>query len=110
VLIHSGRGEGARFWKKKSAVAPLGKRFQSHWAVVHSQQRALGDGEVVRHQVELGEARLGEEEFGRVGDADFFAADVERRGFGRRRHVGVCFVLRKCRGLGFGEAGFRAKR
>ena len=40
-------------------------------------QRALGDGEVVAHDVELGDAGFGKVDLARVGDRDLAAGDVE---------------------------------
>ena len=58
----------------------LHEPLQHHRPAVDAAQGAVGDGEVVVHDVELGEAGLGEHDLVGVRDANLAAADLEHPG------------------------------
>ena len=59
------------------AGGAVDEALQRHRPAADAAQRAVGDREVVLHEVELRVARLREVDLGRVGDRDLAAADPE---------------------------------
>jgi hypothetical protein len=68
------------------AVDPVRVADENIRAVACRAQRAVGDGEVVIHEVELRVARGGKEHLVRVGDGHLAHADPQNLAFGLARH------------------------
>ena len=81
---HGGRDSGARFWKKNSPVDAVRVADEHVRPPAGAAQRAVGDGEVVAHEIELGDARLRKQHLARVRDRDLAARDDEPFVFGLR--------------------------
>ena len=65
---------------------PFGIADQDVGPAAGALQRALGDGDVVAREIQLGVARLREQDLLRVRDRDLAAADREDFVFGLSRH------------------------
>src|SRR6185503_1954721 len=68
------------------AVNPVGIADEHVRPAPRSAQRALGDGEVVAYDVELGDPGLREVDLARVGDRDLAPADVDHDLLALARH------------------------
>ena len=78
----AGRDSGARFWIEELAVDAVRIAHEHVRPAAGAAQRAVGDGEVVAHEIELGVAGLGEQHLARVRDRDLAAGDYETFVFG----------------------------
>jgi hypothetical protein len=58
--------------------------LERHWPIPHAKQRAIGDGEVVAHELDLGDPGLGEEHLARVADRDLVPVEDEALRLGAR--------------------------
>ena len=88
---------GARFWKKGSSVGAVDEALEDHGPAIDASQRAIGHGQVVVDEVELGVARLREEDLVRVRDGHPPAAGIDFDG-GVCHGDGVRFRLPGLRG------------
>ncbi len=73
--IDGGRGEGARFIKKKSPADSVGIALHHHGAVFEVRQQPGGNVEIILQEIALGESQVGPEDFLQVGQLDRAAFD-----------------------------------
>src|SRR5437773_10977120 len=66
---------------------PVGVADQYVGPATRSTERALGHGQVVAHDLELGDAGLREVDLARVGDRNLAAGDVDHDAFALARHL-----------------------
>ena len=75
--IQSGRVVGRALLVEELAVDAVGVAHEHVRPAARAAQRALGHREVVLHDLELGDPRLGEVDLARVRDRDLAARDLE---------------------------------
>ena len=71
---------GDALLEERLLVEALREPLEHHRPAAGPAEGALGDREVIAHEVELGEARLGEDDAVRARDAHLVAVDVEDLG------------------------------
>ncbi len=84
MRTNSGTDFGARFWKKASPSGAVDEALEGHRAIPDADERAIGHSEVVLHQLELGDARIGEVQLRRVADLHVEPVEGEELGIGTR--------------------------
>ena len=63
-------------------IGAIDEALEGHRSVADADDGAIGDGEVVANEVELGDAGIGEEELAGVGDGDLVPVEGQGLGFG----------------------------
>ncbi len=63
-------------------IGAIDEALEGHRAVADPDDGAIGDGEVVADEVELGDAGIGEEQLAGVGDGDLVPVEGQGLGFG----------------------------
>jgi hypothetical protein len=82
-----GPGRGHTLLEEEVAVGAVGEALERGRPVVDPPDRPRGDGEVVVHQVELGETDLLEEDLVRVANLDLVTVELEKVLRLGRRHA-----------------------
>src|SRR5207244_9472688 len=86
--LDPGRPRGGRaLLVEEIAADAVGVADQHVRPATRAAKRAFGDLEVVAHDVELRDARLGEVDLARVRDRDLASADVQHDVLGLARHA-----------------------